>query len=138
MKIISMKRQTMKTNYFQKYLGGIVIILFCAAINIHAGGGGGGGGRGGGGGGFGGGGGGGGGGGRGGGGGGGGGRGSNTGRKYNLSLGLQVLNLFNEVPCGSPVSGLSNPRFGQTTSVGGGFGGGSAIRHITLTANFNF
>ncbi len=26
----------MKTNYFQKYLCGIVMILFCAAINLHA------------------------------------------------------------------------------------------------------
>ena len=34
----------------------------------------------------------------------GGGRGSNTGRRYNLSLGLQALNLFNEVPYGSPVA----------------------------------
>jgi general secretion pathway protein D len=49
MKIISMKRQTMKTNCFQKYLCGIVMILFCAAINLHAQGRGGGGGFGGGG-----------------------------------------------------------------------------------------
>jgi hypothetical protein len=68
----------------------------------------------------------------------GGGRGSNTGRKYNLSLGLQVLNLFNEVPYGSPVSNLSNAQFGKVTSVGGGFGSANAVRHITLTANFNF
>ncbi len=105
------------------------------------GGGGPGGGRGPGGGGFGGGGGGqrGGGGGGGGGGGFGGGRGSNTGRKYNLSLGLQVLNLFNEVPYGSPVSNLSNSNFGKVTSLGGGtFGGSNAVRHITLSANFNF
>jgi general secretion pathway protein D len=45
----------MKTIYFLKYFGGVLIILFCAAINLHAqgrGGGGGGGGFGGGGGGF--------------------------------------------------------------------------------------
>jgi hypothetical protein len=95
------------------------------------GGGGGGGGRGGGGGG-------GGGGGRGGGG-GGGGRGSNTGRKYNLSVGAQILNLFNEVPYGAPGSTLSSAYFGKITSLGGGgFGGSNAVRHITLTANFNF
>jgi Carboxypeptidase regulatory-like domain len=99
--------------------------------------GGGGGGRGGGG--YGGGGGGRGGGGGGGGGGFGGGRGSNTGRKYNLSLGLQALNLFNQVPYGSPISNLSNSNFGQVKSLGGGtFGGANAIRHITLTANFTF
>jgi hypothetical protein len=101
------------------------------------GGGGPGGGRGGGGGGYGGGGG-----GRGGGGGGGGGfgggRGSNTGRKYNLSVGLQALNLFNEVPYATPVSSLSNSEFGRVTSIGGGFGSSNAVRHITLTANFNF
>jgi hypothetical protein len=82
--------------------------------------------------------------GRGGGGGGGfgGGRGSNTGRKYNLSLGLQVLNLFNEVPYTAPVSNLSNySSFGKVLSIGSGFGGAggtNAVRHITLTANFNF
>ena len=82
--------------------------------------------------------------GRGGGGGGfGGGRGSNTGRKYNLSLGLQVLNLFNEVPYSSPVSSLSNTYFGKVTSIAGGFGAGGAggstsVRRFTFTANFNF
>ena len=97
--------------------------------------GGGGGGRGGGGGGFGGGGGGG---GRGGGG-GGGGRGANTGRKYNLSVGAQILNVFNEVPYGAPGSTLSSAYFGKITSLGGGgFGGSNAVRHITFTANFNF
>jgi hypothetical protein len=103
---------------------------------------GGGGGRGGGGGGYGGGGGfGGGGGGRGGGGGGGGGgrRGGNTGRKYNLTLGAQALNLFNEVPYGNPIGTLSNSRFGQTISLGGGqFAGSNAVRRITLQANFSF
>jgi hypothetical protein len=69
----------------------------------------------------------------------GGGRGSNTGRKYNLSLGVQVLNLFNEVPYGTPVSNLTNSEFGKVTSLGGGtFGGANAVRHITLSANFNF
>jgi hypothetical protein len=74
----------------------------------------------------------------------GGGRGSNTGRKYNLSLGLQVLNLFNEVPYSTPVSNLSNTgNFGKVLSIAGGFGGGGAggatsVRRITLTANFSF
>ena len=100
---------------------------------------GGGGGRGGGGGGFGGGGGGGGRGGGGGGGGFGGGRGSNTGRKYNLSIGVQALNLFNEVPYGSPGGTLSSAYFGKVTTLGGGgFGGSNAVRHITLSANFSF
>ena len=74
----------------------------------------------------------------------GGGRGSNTGRKYNLSLGVQVLNLFNQVAYGSPVSNLSNSYFGKVTSLaggrfgGGGAGGANSVRQITLSANFNF
>ena len=84
--------------------------------------GGGGGGRGGGGGGF-----------------GGGGRGTNTGRKYNLTLGAQAQNLFNEIPYGIPVSSLTNPQFGQTTSLQSGvFSSDTAVRRITLQANFSF
>jgi len=49
-----------------------------------------------------------------------------------------VLNLFNEVPYGTPVSQVNNSRFGTFTSIGGGFGGSNAVRHITLTANFTF
>src|ERR1039458_2873326 len=47
LKIFSLKRQTMKTNCFKKYLSGVLTLLFCAAMEIHAqqrtGGGGGGG-----------------------------------------------------------------------------------------------
>ena len=83
-------------------------------------------------------------------GGGGGGRsGTNTGHKYNLSLGVQAFNLFNEVPYGTPVSTLTSNKFGQYTSLiggpqGGGGGGGSqyaaanAIRRITIQANLFF
>jgi len=51
------------------------------------------------------------------------------------------------VPYGTPVSSLSNPRFGQSISLGGFYGGGpgggggassNAVRRITLQANFNF
>jgi hypothetical protein len=56
-----------------------------------------------------------------------------------LSVGLQALNLFNQVPYGSPGSTLSSAFFGKVTSLGGGgFGGSNAVRHITLSANFNF
>ena len=73
--------------------------------------------------------------GRGGGGGGfGGGRGTNTGRKYNLTIGAQAFNLFNEVPYSSPIGSLNNPQFGQTTSITGG----NNVRRITLQASFNF
>jgi len=74
--------------------------------------------------------------------------GSNTGRKYNLTIGAQAQNLFNQVPYGIPVSSLNNPRFGQSISIGGFYGGGgggggftggsNAVRRITLQANFNF
>jgi general secretion pathway protein D len=36
MKIFSMKRQIMKTNCFKKYLGGVLALLFCTAMEIHA------------------------------------------------------------------------------------------------------
>ena len=80
----------------------------------------------------------------------GGGLGSNTGHKYNLTIGAQAQNLFNQVPYGTPVSSLSNPRFGQSISLGGFYGGGggrggggggggsNAVRRIMLQASFNF
>jgi hypothetical protein len=110
-------------------------------------GGGGGGGRGGGGG-FGGGGG-----GRGGGGGFGGGRGGGaglgsvggTGKKYNLTFGINVRNALNHVNYGPPNGLLTSPFFGQSTSLasqtGGGFGGaGSAAgnRRVEMQLRFQF
>jgi hypothetical protein len=77
--------------------------------------------------------------GRGGGGGGGGRQGSNTGRKYNLTIGAQAFNLFNEIPYGVPVSAWNNPLFGKTTTLAGGqFSSQNAVRRITLQANFYF
>lgn len=58
------------------------------------------------------------------GGGGGGGFGGGDARKpYNLSVGLNVNNLFNIVNLGTPIGSLNSSRFGQSTSTGGGFGG---------------
>ncbi|HXE09788.1 MAG TPA: carboxypeptidase regulatory-like domain-containing protein, partial [Acidobacteriaceae bacterium] len=75
----------------------------------------------------------------------GGGRGNNTGHKYNLTIGAQASNLFNQIPYGTPVSNLSNSRFGQQISLGsnngfgrGGGGGGNSVRQITLQANLSF
>jgi hypothetical protein len=75
----------------------------------------------------------------------GGGRGSNTGHKYNLTLGAQAQNLFNEIPYGTPVSNLSSAQFGKQITLGGnngfvraGGGGGNSVRQITLQANFSF
>jgi len=76
--------------------------------------------------------------------------GSNTGHKYNLTIGAQAQNLFNQVPYGTPVSSLSNPRFGQSISLGGFYGGGggrggggggggsNSVRRIMLQASLNF
>jgi len=60
--------------------------------------------------------------------------GASSDRKYNLTLGAQASNLFNEVPYSSPISTLSNPLFGQTLSVTGG----NSVRTIMLQANFSF
>jgi Carboxypeptidase regulatory-like domain len=79
---------------------------------------------------------------RGGGGGGGGGRGgggANTGRKYNLTIGAQAQNLFNEIPYGTPVSTLSSTDFGKPITLQGmPFASANAVRRITLQANFSF
>jgi hypothetical protein len=76
----------------------------------------------------------------GGGGGGGGGRsGSNTGRKYNLTIGAQAFNLFNEIPYGTSVGVLSSNLFGHPTTLAGGqYSGATAVRRITLQASFYF
>jgi hypothetical protein len=44
-------------------------------------------------------------------------------KPYNLNVGIQVTNLFNNVNFGAPVGVLSSNRFGQSTSIVGGFGG---------------
>ncbi|HEV2647101.1 MAG TPA: carboxypeptidase regulatory-like domain-containing protein [Acidobacteriaceae bacterium] len=71
---------------------------------------------------------------------GGGGRsGSNTGRKYNLSLGVFAQNIFNQVAYSNPTSSLNSPLFGKSTQLQGGVNsGGTAVRRITLQANFSF
>jgi uncharacterized membrane protein YgcG len=74
-----------------------------------------------------------------GGGGGGGGLGSNTGRKYNLTIGAQAQNLFNEIPYSNPGGTLSSSRFAaQTSLLGMPFAQANAVRRITLQANFYF
>ena len=64
---------------------------------------------------------------------------SSSDRKYNLTIGAQASNLFNEVPYGNPISSLNNPQFGKTISLGGGpFSGQNSVRNISLQANFSF
>lgn len=55
---------------------------------------------------------------------------------YNLTFGLQISNLFNNVNLNTPVGSLSSSRFGQSTSTSGGFGGGS--RRVELQMRFNW
>lgn len=80
---------------------------------------------------------------------GGGGFGGNERKPYNLTLSLNVNNLFNKVNFGAPISNLASSRFGQYTSTAGGFfggfgpgggggGGGSANRRVELQARFSW
>jgi uncharacterized membrane protein YgcG len=69
----------------------------------------------------------------------GGGGGASSGKKYNLSFGVQVQNLFNIVDRGTPVGTLSSPSFGTSTALAGGiFTSNSAVRRIYLQTSFNF
>ncbi len=47
-------------------------------------------------------------------------------KPYNLNVGINFSNLFNNVNFGSPIGNLASSRFGQSTSIAsfGGFGGG--------------
>ena len=65
-------------------------------------------------------------------------------KPYNLNVGLNFNNIFNNVNFGNPVSNLASSRFGQFTSTSGGFGGfgggggGSANRRIELQVRFSW
>lgn len=64
-------------------------------------------------------------------------------KPYNLTIGINVNNLFNNVNFSTPVGSLTSPSFGRSRSTGGGFGffgggGGSANRRIELSARFNW
>ena len=76
-------------------------------------------------------------------GGGGGGRGgpgpANSGKKYNLALGVQAQNIFNYADRSSPVGTLTSPSFGQSTALAGQFfTTDSAVRRIQFQASFSF
>jgi hypothetical protein len=78
--------------------------------------------------------------GRGGGGGGfGGGGGSSTGKRYNVALGFQVQNLFNNKDLATPSGTLTSGLFGQQTQLSGGpYTTNAAIRRLSLQATFTF
>jgi hypothetical protein len=75
-------------------------------------------------------------------------------KPYNLNLGVSFNNLLNTVNLGTPIGNLASSRFGQSTSIaggfggfgggggggfgGGGFGGFSANRRIELQARFSW
>lgn len=71
-------------------------------------------------------------------------------KPYNLNLSVQFSNLLNTVNPGNPVGNLASSRFGQTTSViggfggfggfggGGGAGGNSGNRRVELQARFSW
>ncbi len=65
---------------------------------------------------------------------------SNTGRRFNLTLGAQGSNIFNQVPYGTPNSVVaSGAQFGRfTTLAGRPFSTPNAVRQVTLQANFTF
>ncbi len=64
---------------------------------------------------------------------------SNSDRRYNLTLGVGVRNVFNNVNLANPSGVLSSPLFNVSNSLQGGpFSSSSANRRIDLQATFSF
>lgn len=63
---------------------------------------------------------------------------------YNLTFGINVQNLLNNVNLSTPVGSMTSPSFGRARSTSGGFGffggggGSSANRRIDLSVRFSF
>jgi hypothetical protein len=67
------------------------------------------------------------------------GRGSDTGRRYNVSFGAQFQNLFNDANLGPPQGVLISPQFGRSTQLAGSpFASSSALRRIYLQSSISF
>jgi hypothetical protein len=73
--------------------------------------------------------------------------GGDTRKPYNLNVGLNFTNLFNNVNFAAPVGVLNSNRFGQSVSTAGGFGGfggggfggvSAANRRIELQMRFSW
>ena len=69
--------------------------------------------------------------------------GTNSGKKYNLTLSASANNLLNHANYAAPSGDLSSPYFGEYRSLAGGFGpmgGGSSTynRKIDLQLRFTF
>ena len=68
-----------------------------------------------------------------------GGGGASSGKRYNLSVGLQGQNIFNINDRSTPVGTLTSPSLGQSTNLAGGtYTSDSAVRRIYLQAGFTF
>lgn len=69
---------------------------------------------------------------------------SETPKRYNLTVSLNVQNLLNRTNAGIPIGNLSSPLFGQSNSTAGrfGFGGGgnqsAGNRRVELLLRFSF
>lgn len=64
-------------------------------------------------------------------------------KPYNLTLGINVQNVFNNVNLSQPVGVLTSPSFGRPRSTGGGFGffgggSGSANRRVEMQLRFSW
>ncbi len=69
----------------------------------------------------------------------GGGGGTSSGRKYNLGVGVNVQNLFNNSDLANPIATLDSPLFGQSINLTGyPYTQQSAVRRISLQASFQF
>ena len=69
----------------------------------------------------------------------GGGGGGSTGRRYNWSLGVQVLNLFNNEDLSTPIGTLTSQNFGRSTQLAGRpYTTSSALRQVFLQTSFTF
>ena len=67
------------------------------------------------------------------------GSGTNTGKRYNVTFGVQVANLFGNEDLSTPEGALNSPNFGKSTQLDGGpYTTDSALRRISAQASFTF
>ncbi|HEY0786746.1 MAG TPA: carboxypeptidase regulatory-like domain-containing protein, partial [Acidobacteriaceae bacterium] len=63
----------------------------------------------------------------------------NTGKRYNLTLNAQALNLFNVINLAPPTGTIDSPNFGRSNALAGQiFSSGSAARRVFVQATFTF
>lgn len=67
------------------------------------------------------------------------GRGSDSGRRYNLSVGVHFQNFFNNADLSTPQGVLTSPKFGRSTQLAGNpFTANDSLRRIYLQSAFSF